>query len=66
MDPEEPAILYNVACVYSNPGAVEEAIDCLEKALKVGFAHKEWIENDSDLDPLRTHSRFQVLLTRMK
>ncbi|MFQ5929504.1 MAG: tetratricopeptide repeat protein, partial [Acidobacteriota bacterium] len=66
MDPEEPAILYNVACVYSNSGEVEEAIDCLEKALKVGFAHKEWIENDSDLDPLRTHSRFQALLTRMK
>ncbi|MDA2938494.1 tetratricopeptide repeat protein [Acidobacteria bacterium AH-259-A15] len=66
MDPEEPAILYNVACVYSNSGQVEEAIDCLEKALKVGFALKEWIENDSDLDPLRTHSRFQALLTRMK
>ena len=66
IDPEEMAILYNVACVYSLAGKIEEAIDLLEKALKAGFAHKEWIENDSDLDPLRSHPRFQALLDQMK
>ena len=66
MDPEDPAILYTVACNYSLAGEIEEAIDCLEKALKAGFAHKEWIEHDSDLDPLRGHPRFQALLAKMK
>ena len=65
MDPEEPAILYNVACTYSLAGEIEEAIDLLEKALK-GWARKEWIEHDSTLDPLRSHPRFQKLLTQME
>jgi non-specific serine/threonine protein kinase len=65
IDPEEPSILYNVACVYSLQGAVEEGMECLEKAVKFGFGHKEWIENDSDLDGLRNHPRFQALLERL-
>ncbi len=65
IDPEDPAILYNVACSYSLAGKVEEAIDCLEKALKTGMAHKEWIEYDADLDSLRSHPRFQALLAQM-
>ncbi len=37
-------------------------MDCLEKAIKYGFGHKEWVENDSDLNSLRSHPRFQALL----
>ena len=66
IDPEDPAILYNVACNYSLSGEIEEAIDCLEKARRAGYASKEWVENDSDLDPLRGRPRFQALLAKMK
>ncbi|NVM56657.1 MAG: hypothetical protein HWN51_00850 [Desulfobacterales bacterium] len=66
IDSEDALILYNVACVYSLSGEIEKAIDCLEKALKAGMAHKEWIENDPDLDPLRSHPRFQELTAQMK
>ena len=66
MDPEEPSILYNVACVYALQGAINEAIECLEGAVKFGFGHKEWIRNDSDLDALRSHPRFQALLERLR
>ena len=62
MDPEEPVTLYNVACVYALQGKAEKAIDCLEAALKHGFAHKEWIEHDSDLDSLHPHPRYHSLL----
>ena len=40
-------------------------MDCLEKAVANGFAHREWIENDSDLRPLREDDRYRALLSRM-
>jgi TolB-like protein/Tfp pilus assembly protein PilF len=66
MDPEEPVTLYNVACVYSLQGKLEQAIDCLEGALKHGFAHKAWIEHDADLNAIRAHPRYQELLRAMQ
>jgi len=66
MDPEEPSILYNVACVYALQGQSEDALDCLEKAVKSGFGHRAWIENDSDLSSLRALPRFQALLNRLQ
>ncbi|MGH7533955.1 MAG: hypothetical protein ACREMG_00070 [Gemmatimonadales bacterium] len=30
-----------------------------------GFGHKEWIENDVDLIPLRDQPRFRALLERL-
>jgi TolB-like protein/Tfp pilus assembly protein PilF len=65
MDPEEPSILYNVACVYALQGLTEDAIECLEKAVRFGFGHREWIANDSDLESIRSHPRFQALLQRL-
>ena len=62
MGPEDALILYNVACVYSHAGAMDLALDCLERSVARGMAHKEWIENDTDLDPLRKEPRFMALL----
>jgi adenylate cyclase len=62
IDPDDTGILYNVACVYARLGETEEAINCLEKTL----AHDAWFEgsaaNDSELDSLRSHPRFQAFL----
>jgi serine/threonine protein kinase/Flp pilus assembly protein TadD len=65
IDPQGTMTLYNVACTYSLNGKIEEAIDCLERAVQCGYFHRQWIENDSDLDPLRSHPRFQALLGRI-
>jgi len=64
IDPEDCGILYNVACIYSLQGKIEEAIDCLEKAMKPtkGHWYKGWAQKDPDLDSLRSHPRFQALL----
>jgi serine/threonine protein kinase/tetratricopeptide (TPR) repeat protein len=62
LEPEDPVTLYNVACVYAVQGRTEPAIDCLENAVKHGFAHKEWIEHDSDLASLRDHPRYRALV----
>ena len=45
--------------------ALKQAIDCLDEAITFGFAQKEWIENDSDLDSLRSNPRFQAILERL-
>jgi serine/threonine protein kinase/Flp pilus assembly protein TadD len=65
LEPEDSGVLYNIACVYALLGETDEALDFLEKAIQNGFGHREWIEFDSDLDSLRTHPRFQALMSRM-
>ncbi len=55
--------LYNVACVYSNIGEIDDALDCLEKSIRKGMAEVDWMMHDSDLDNLRDHPRFKALLT---
>jgi serine/threonine protein kinase/Flp pilus assembly protein TadD len=64
-DPDDSSVLYNVACVYALIGEADKAVDTLEKSVTSGMGQKEWIEHDSDLDPLRTHPRFQALLKRL-
>jgi len=58
-------VLYNVACVYSLGGLLDEAIDCLERAVQNGFGHREWLEHDTDLDNIRNDPRFLALLKRL-
>jgi serine/threonine protein kinase/Flp pilus assembly protein TadD len=66
IDPDDPMLLYNLGCLYSLAGDVEEAIDCLERAVAGGLLQKGWYENDGDLDPLRAHPRFKALLEKME
>ncbi len=65
IDPDDPGVLYNVACVYAFLGRSDDALTCLEKAVANGFGHREWLENDSDLDPLRGDPRFKALLSKV-
>ena len=61
IDPDDSGVLYNVACSYALMGLADDAIMCLEKAVKNGFGHREWLENDSDLNSLRGDPRFEAL-----
>jgi serine/threonine protein kinase/Flp pilus assembly protein TadD len=65
IDPTDPGVLYNVACVNSLHGNVEDAMACLAQAIENGFGHKEWLEHDSDLNALRGDPRFQALLKKL-
>ena len=65
MNPDEPLTLYNVACIYSIQGELDKAADCLERSIENGYAGKDWLENDADLNPLRDHPRYQALLKKL-
>ncbi|MGB5550675.1 MAG: tetratricopeptide repeat protein, partial [Thermoanaerobaculia bacterium] len=62
LEPNEPMLLYNVGCVYSLAGDLDRALECIEKSVSSGLAYIEWLRQDSNLDPLRDHPRFQALL----
>ena len=62
MDPEEPSVLYNVACNYALINEIEKALDCIERAFAKGFGHIEWMENDPDFLSIKHHPRFKTLM----
>jgi adenylate cyclase len=65
LEPDEPIVQYNLACIYSLAGKIEQALDCFEIAIQFGFASLEWVENDIDLDPIRDQPRFQKALKKL-
>lgn len=64
IDPEDAGISYNAACLFALEDETDRAIDCLESAVRAGFANKEWVENDPDLNPLRKNPRFKAIKWR--
>ena len=66
MEPGEPMVLYNVACIFSLAGRLEEAIEHLEDSVRAGLRHKGWLVHDDNLDPLRDNPRFQALLEELE
>lgn len=65
IDPDDPMLLYNVACSYAQLHRPDDALDCLESAVDKGYGHKEWIEHDSDFDSIRETPRFKAILETM-
>ena len=67
IEPDDMFTQYNVACVYTEMGETDSALNLLERFLPhAGEELKEWINHDSDFDPLRAHPRFQKLLDDLK
>jgi serine/threonine protein kinase/Tfp pilus assembly protein PilF len=62
IDPEDPMLLYNVACMYASLGRIDQSIACLERAVDKGFGHREWIDNDPDLKPIRDNPKYQAIV----
>ncbi len=65
IEPDEPSVLYNVACAYGILGRTDDAIACLTRMMEEGSGtfYKNWAAKDSDLDSVRTDPRFQALIS---
>ena len=65
VDPEDPMLLYNIACMYARLGKPEEALRQLEISVDKGMGHKDWIEHDGDFESIRESPRFKAILAAM-
>jgi TolB-like protein/Flp pilus assembly protein TadD len=63
---DEPHLLYGIACLYSMTGRAEESIYYLKKAVEAGFAHRQYLEKDSDFDPIRSHPGYKALIKNLE
>jgi serine/threonine protein kinase/tetratricopeptide (TPR) repeat protein len=61
---DDSSAFYNLGCFYAIGGDIDEAFDCLNRAVDVGYAHREWVEHDVDLEPLHGDPRWRALLAR--
>lgn len=61
-DPSESLIYYNLAIVRIRQKQPDEALNQLEASFKAGFAHFDAMDQDHDLDPLRTNPKFKELI----
>jgi serine/threonine protein kinase/tetratricopeptide (TPR) repeat protein len=59
--PDDPMVMYNVACSFCEIGKVEEALDALRKAWEGGLRDPEWVRNDPDLEALHGREEFERL-----
>jgi len=64
--PEDPVVLYNLACSYSLMNQVDEAFATIQKAIEYGYDNLEFLENDADLQSLLAQEKFQQYLARLK
>lgn len=64
--PDDPMVLYNLACSYSLTRRLEEAAAALGRALDAGYRDFRWLLRDPDLAPLRKHPLFQRIRSRLK
>ena len=65
IEPDDPLILYNVACMYALMDKREDALGHLERAVQNGFGHKESMANDPDLDSIRRTPWFHAITQAM-
>lgn len=66
LKPEDPIVLYNLACSYSLLRDIDKAFRAFKKAINCGYFDFDHLEQDEDLSNLRKDRRFQQYLARVK
>ena len=58
LKPENKLIRYNLACSYALTGQKDKALNCLNKAVELGYTDLEHLRKDTDLDTIKSDPRF--------
>lgn len=62
LDPDCQAAYYDLACYYALLGKGDQSLAAIEMALCKGFSDFDWLGKDPDLESLRTHPEYPLLL----
>jgi adenylate cyclase len=62
LSPDDPLMLYNIACVYSRLGEKGLSIESLRDSIAAGLEDYEWIKRDPDLEAIRNEPRYVELM----
>ena len=59
--PDDPMIMYNVACTFCGMNNVRDALSAIKKAWDCGFRDATWTRQDPDLALLHGEPEFEQL-----
>jgi len=66
LKPDDPIVLYNLACSYSLLGNLEKAFCVIQIAVARGYDEFDFMQKDSDLEKLREYLPFKDFLDQLK
>ena len=64
--PDNPRLLYNLACAYSLNKDKGRAIEALKRSVEKGFHDVAALESDKDLEPLREDASYKRIIEDLK
>ncbi len=64
--PEDPTMLYNLACSYALTKLYEQAVEALDQAIDQGYRDFKWLIKDPDLKGLRQHPLFGKIQAKIR
>jgi len=62
LNPNDPIMLYNSACFYSQIGEKKLAVESLKNSIAAGHEDYEWFKRDTDLEPIRNEPEYIELM----
>lgn len=66
LEPDNATAHYNLACSLALCRKRPDALRSLRKAIDLGYDDRDWMEQDPDLEILKTDPEFQQLLAQLK
>ena len=66
LKPDDPIVLYNLACSYSLLGNLEKAFCVIQIAVARGYDEFDFMQKDRDLEKLREYLPFKDFLDQLK
>ena len=65
LEPNDPSVLYNLACSYSLKKQAEPAVNALSRAVAKGFREFKWLLKDPELGHVRKNPLFKKVWTKI-
>ncbi len=64
--PDDPLILYNLACLYCMLGRRDQALDAISAAVRAGYRDFGWMDHDPTLAQLRDDPAFKEMKSQFR